>query len=140
VIAGSVRVLFVDDNYLLAEGLRRRLGFERGLEYVGWAQTSEEAVGAAERGKADVVVLDVDMPGDSFELVRRFGEVSPAVKVVMFSGHIRRAFADRAIDSGAWGYISKNEAMDIVFDAIRRVAEGEFVLSPDVEAACRLER
>jgi DNA-binding NarL/FixJ family response regulator len=124
----------------MAEGLRRRLGFETGLEYVGWVETAEEALPTADQTKADVVVLDVDMPGDSFELVQRFGSEAPSVKVVMFSGHIRREFVDRAIDAGAWGYISKNESMGVVIDAIRRIAGGEFVLSPDVEAVCRVER
>ena len=136
----TIRVMFVDDNRLMAEGLQRRLAFETGLEYVGWVESAGEALQTAEDTKAGVVVLDVDMPGDSFGLVQRFAQSAPGVRVVMFSGHIRREFVDRAIDSGAWGYISKNESMGVVIDAIRRVAGGEFVLSPDVEAACRVER
>ncbi len=135
----AVRVLFVDDNRLLAEGLGRRLGFETGLEYVGWVEAAGSALSTAEQSRADVVVLDVDMPGDSFGIVHDFGSAAPAIKVVMFSGHIRRDYVDRAIDAGAWGYISKNESMDVVIDVIRRVADGEFVLSPDVEAVCRVE-
>jgi DNA-binding NarL/FixJ family response regulator len=139
-ITSPVRVLFVDDNRLLAEGLGRRLGFETGLTYVGWVETTVDALRTADESRPDVVVLDVDMPGDSFGVVQELGKTAPQIKVVMFSGHIRKDYVDRAIDAGAWGYISKNETMNVVIDVIRRIAGGEFVLSPDVQAVCRVER
>ena len=135
-----VRVLFVDDNRLMAEGLERRLGFEKSVQYVGWEMAAENAIKAAEATRADVVVLDVDMPGDSFQVLRDFGRAKGQPRVVMFSGHIRKDYVDRAIDAGAWGYVSKNESMECVVEAIQRVAAGEFVLSPDVEAVCGIKR
>lgn len=130
-----IRVLFVDDNRLMAQALERRLGFETSMQYAGWVESAADAVRVAQESRADVVMLDVDMPGDSFDLVRQLNEAAPRVKVVMFSGYSRAEYVDHAVDVGAWGYISKNESIDVIIDAICRVAAGEFVLSPDVESA-----
>jgi DNA-binding NarL/FixJ family response regulator len=130
-----VRVLCVDDNRLIADALARRLDLEPDLEWAGWIeQTSDlERVLNARPG---VVMLDIDMPGcDPFELVRRLAESSPSTRVLMFSGHVRTDYIDRAIDAGAWGYVSKNESIEDVLAAIRRVASGEFVTTSDVNAA-----
>lgn len=126
-----IRVLFVDDNRLMAQALERRLGFETAVVYAGWVESSADAAQAIQTLRADVVMLDVDMPGDSFEVARTLAEEWPDARVVMFSGYARAEFVDRAVDVGAWGYISKNESMETIIDAIRRVAAGEFVLSPD---------
>lgn len=133
--AQPIRVLFVDDNRLMAEAMERRLGCESTIAYAGWVNTSAMAAKAVRDLHADVVMLDVDMPGDSFDVAREISEELPAAKVVMFSGYARSEYVDRAVDVGAWGYVSKNESMETIIDAIQRVAAGEFVLSPDAASA-----
>jgi two-component system response regulator DesR len=122
----------------MAEAMERRLAAEPRLEWVGWVSDSSEAPAHAQRKEPDVVMLDIDMPGqDSFEVLRDLVRVVPRTRVVMLSGHVRQDYIDRAIDGGAWGYLSKNESMDDLFAAILRIASGEFVLSPEVEAEYR---
>lgn len=130
-----IRVLFVDDNQLMAKALERRLGFENEVVYAGWVESPAMAAQAAKDTRADVVMLDVDMPGDSFALARELSTTQPDVKVVMFSGYTRPEYVDRAVDVGAWGYISKSETMETIISSIRRVASGKFVLSPEAESA-----
>lgn len=134
-----IRVLFVDDNRLMAQALERRLAYETAVAYAGWVENSAEALRSAKDSRADVVMLDVDMPGDSFEVARTLGEELPSARVVMFSGYARTEYIDKAVDVGAWGYISKNESMETIIDSIQRVAAGEFVLSPDAAAIRRGE-
>ena len=129
-----IRVLFVDDNQLMAEALERRLGFETGVKYAGWVESSADAERAAREFHADVLMLDVDMPGDSFEVARALSATMPQLKIVMFSGYTRAEYIDRAVDVGAWGYVSKSESMETIIDAIRKVAAGDFVLSPEAES------
>jgi DNA-binding NarL/FixJ family response regulator len=133
-ISKPVRVLFVDDNQLMAGSLERRLAFEKQVMYVGWVADPTDAARVAQEADADIVMLDVDMPGDSFELARELSTMLPNVKVVMFSGYTKADYVDRAVDVGAWGYISKSETMETIISAIRRVASGEFVLSPEAES------
>ena len=64
------------------------------------------------------------------ELVRE----CPQARAIIFSGHVRRELIDRAIESGAWAYVSKNDGEDELLATIRRVVSGEFVLSSEVRA------
>jgi two-component system response regulator DesR len=126
----------VDDNRLLADAMERRLAFTPELQWAGWISDTLDAVEAIARAKPDVVLLDIDMPGrDCFEIVREVAREDPEIKIVMFSGYIRPEYIDRAIEAGAWGYLSKNEEMDEVVSAILRVARGDFVLSPEVQSS-----
>jgi two-component system response regulator DesR len=119
---------------MLADAMERRLALEPGLEYAGCVQECMAALPTVRRSSVDLIILDIDMPGDSFELTRALGREFPGTKVVIFSGYVRNDYVDRAIDAGAWGYIAKSESMDVVIDSLARVAAGEFILSPDVMA------
>ncbi len=132
---GPVRVLCVDDNRLLADAMERRINFDPKLDWAGWVEHAGDAVCRIREARPDVVLLDIDMPGkDCFAIVRDVSLEVPDVKIVMFSGYIRPEYIDRAVEAGAWGYLSKNEEMDEVVSAILRVAGGEFVLSPEVQS------
>ncbi len=132
-----VRVLCVDDNRLIGEAMARRIANEPRMEWAGWVSDSTEAVAAAKEKRADVVLLDIDMPGDSFQVLVDIVRLAPGAKVVMLSGHVRLEYIDRAIDGGAWGYLSKNENMDDLLRYVLSIAAGEFILSPEVEAEYR---
>lgn len=86
----------------------------------------------------DVVLMDIDMPGvDTFSMVERLAADVPTVRTLMFSGHVNRAFIDRAFDCGAWGYLSKNNDVARVIEGIRQAARGEIALSKEVQAVQR---
>jgi len=130
-----IRVLCVDDNRLIADALERRLEMEESMEWAGWVPETG-GLPAVLAARPDVVLLDIDMPGcDPFELLAGVAEALPNTRVVMFSGHVRADYIDRAIDAGAWGYLSKNDSIDDVLGGIRRVMAGEFVTTAEVDAA-----
>ena len=135
---GGLRVLCVDDNEMVGESLCRRLERERGIAWVGVEHDGRRAIERVIEGKPDVVLMDIDMPGvDCFAIVERLGSEAPDARVVMFSGHVSVAYINRALDSGAWGYLSKNDSVDRLVESVRRVAQGEFVFSEEVRAAQR---
>jgi DNA-binding NarL/FixJ family response regulator len=139
VTPSRVRVLCIDDNRLMARAMERRLAFENRIEWVGWVEDAAKASEVVRKTRPDVILLDIDLPGwDAFALLRQLVAMSEA-KVVMFSGHVRAEYLDRAVDAGAWGYLSKNESMSEIIGAIGRVAAGEFVLTPEVSAERRTE-
>ncbi|HVZ93679.1 MAG TPA: response regulator transcription factor [Phycisphaerales bacterium] len=128
-----IRLMCVDDNRLMADALERRLRNEDGIEWVGWVEEASRALLAVRESQPDVVLLDIDMPGqDCFELVGEIAQIRPETRVIMFSGHVRADYVDRAIDAGAWGYASKNDRIGDLLDAIGRAVAGEFVITPDV--------
>jgi DNA-binding NarL/FixJ family response regulator len=128
-----LRVLCVDDHAFMAEGLRSRLSLERDMEVVGQIETADGLVEEATRARADVVLLDIEMPGrDPFEALQDLGRRCPKVKVILLSAYVRDHYVDTAIKSGAWGYLSKSDSPDTVVDAIRKACGGEFVFGPKV--------
>ena len=133
-----IRVACVDDNKLLAEAVERRLSMDSSFEWAGWVSHTERLIEDVDRLEPDVVLLDIDMPGrDPLDLLHDLASHRPESRVVMFSGLVGRDYVDRAIDAGAWGYISKNASIEEVLGAIRQVAAGEFALTSDVMAEHR---
>ena len=136
-----IRVVCVDDNRLLAEAVERRLSMDRAFEWGGWLAQTDTLMQDVARLRPDVLLLDIDMPGrDPLELLHELATQHPDTRVVMFSGYVRREYVDRAIEAGAWGYISKNASIEEVLAAIQQVAAGEFVLTSEVLAEHRRSR
>lgn len=134
--SATVRVLAVDDNASVLAALEARLSRELGLCWAGSLSSADALLDAAGKLAPDVVLLDLDMPGrDPLEALAELTRSQPRVRVVVLTGHVRRDLIDRAVAAGAWGYLSKSEAFSGIAAAVRRVMEGEMVLSPEVQAA-----
>ena len=130
-----VRVMCVDDNELVAESIGLRLRAEPSVEWLGWLFHPDDLLSGIQQARPDVLLLDVDMPGhDAFELLRNLNITCPDIRTLMFSGHGRPDYVDRAIAAGAWGYVSKNESVDELLAAIHKVVSGEFALSDDLSS------
>lgn len=128
----------VDDNEWIAEAIERRLRRDDGFEWLGWLPSTAGLLEQAGSLRPDIVVLDVDIPGeDTFEAIRLLATRLPGARVMMLSGHVRSDYVDRAVAAGAWGYISKNEDTGTILGAMRRIAAGEFVLGPESAAECK---
>jgi len=131
----KIRLLCVDDNVSVCEAIKIKLELSGGIEWVGRLEHAGDLVSEVKRLKPDVVLLDIDMPGkDSFEALAEVVEASPDARVLILSGYVQNELIDKAVEAGAWGYISKNEGTEVIVSAIRSVAKGDFVLGPEVEA------
>src|SRR5688572_12964494 len=104
------KVLCVDDNPLIREALQSKLQRAPSLEWIGALPDASDLISKVESECPAIVILDLDMPGpDPLLVLKRLSAQCPNTRVVVFTGHVRRDFVDRAIDAGAWAYISKNE-------------------------------
>ena len=116
-----IRVLIVDDNELMREGLRKVLGEQQDLHVVGEAATGELAVAVAGRLKPDVVLMDVNMPGmDGIEATRRILQRVRRTSVIGFSMHEDKRTADAIKKAGACAYVTKQESPDKLYEVIRQ--------------------
>jgi DNA-binding NarL/FixJ family response regulator len=132
-MTGSVRVLCVDDNEMVLQALTLRLRRAEGLTVVGTLPQADELPKAAQEKQADVVLLDVDMPGrDAFEAMADLARQRPDIRTIIVTGYIQADLIDRAIANGAWGYLNKADGTDAIIQAIRRVQNGEFAFGPDL--------
>lgn len=128
-----IHVLLIDDHAVVREGYRRLL--ERALDIVviGEASSAEEGYRTFSEHPADVVVMDVSLPGLSgIEGTRRLIARFPRARVLMFSMHEEALFAQRALQAGARGYITKSSAPEVLVEAIKTIMEGKVYLSREI--------
>ena len=136
--ATTPSVLCVDDNVMLGKALGRCIGAEPTLRWLGAISDGAQVLETAQRLRPDVILMDIDMPGfDTFATVHQLLSLAPDTRVIMLSGHVDREYLRRALDSGAWGYLSKAEETPVLIDAIHRAARGEIVLGKEIEALQR---
>ncbi|MGH9137370.1 MAG: response regulator [Acidimicrobiales bacterium] len=130
-----IRLLLADDHRLLREALRRALT-EAGFDVVGEAGDGGEAVALALALRPDVVLMDVTMVGvDGVTATRELKEQAPEIRVLMLTMHADGEVVADAVRAGASGYLVKDCSTDEIAAAIRMIAGGETVLSPQLAAS-----
>ena len=125
-----MRVLIVDDHRIVASGCRALFADDPEIDIVeaSDAESGERAFGAEH---PDICVLDINLPTVSgYELARRILGRDAAARIIMFSMNDDPAFAARAIECGAKGYVSKTGDPNDLVEAIRAVGNGDTYLPP----------
>jgi DNA-binding NarL/FixJ family response regulator len=129
----EVRVLVVDDQELVREGIASLLGVQPGITVVGTAPDGGKAVEAALSLAPDVVLMDVRMPVmDGVEAVAVLRRRSPACRVIMLTTFDDEEYVVQALQAGASGYLLKAAPEAELLAGIRAVAAGEVALAPSV--------
>lgn len=126
-----LRVAIVDDQQLVREGLAMLVGSQPDLDVVAQAGDGREALAVLARVRADVVLMDVRMPGlDGLATAARLltGEAPP--KIVMLTTFDLDEYMLDAVRVGASGFLLKDARPDVLLDAIRTVHRGDAVISP----------
>jgi len=103
------------------------------IEVTGEAANGNEVLKMAKKTPADVYILDISMPVlNGIETANRLIRMDPKSKIIMLSIHDSRIFVEKALKSGARGYLSKESATEDVIQAIREVYLGRYFLSPAI--------
>lgn len=132
----SIRLVLADDHAVVRTGLRLLLDAEEGMEVVAEAGDAESALRAVLGYKPDVLVLDLNMPGDlsSLDALPGVTERSPGTRTVVLTMQEDPEFARRALRAGAAAYVLKEAADAELVEAVRRAAAGETYLNPSLGA------
>ena len=134
----SLRVVLADDHAVVRTGYRRLLELEPGVEVVAEFGDSDGVYGWFADHRADVLVLDLSMPGrGGLETLRRLKARDASMKVLVFSMYDTPAMVSQALQAGADGYLTKSSAPDTLIDGVREVARGGRYLSEDATQALR---
>ena len=130
-----VRVMVVDDQALVREGLMTLLQAAEAVTPVAAASDGEEAVVLAARHRPDVVLMDLRMPRlDGVEATRRIREAQPETEIVVLTTHADEASILDAMRAGARGYLTKDAGIAEITRAIQAAAAHHAFLDPEVQA------
>jgi two-component system response regulator NreC len=136
----SIRIFLADDHATLRSGLRLLLEREADLLVVGEAGDGRGVLDAMMRECADVVIMDVAMPGlNGVEATAQLLRQCPAVAVIMLSMHSDETYVLRCLRAGALGYVLKESAESELVSAIHAVIAGKSYFSPKVKRILQQE-
>jgi len=128
-----IRLLLVDDQRLMRDGLRILLELESDFEVIGEAEDGAQALESYQQLSPDVVLMDIRMPVmDGVEATRRLRESDPNSKVIILTTFDDNEYIFEGLRAGALGYLLKDVSGDELADAIRKVAAGGSMIEPSV--------
>jgi DNA-binding NarL/FixJ family response regulator len=131
-----VRLLLCDDHAMFRQGLKSILETEEGFRVIGEAANGREAVRYALETQPDVVLMDIQMPGlDGVAATKAILEERPDIRVIVLTMYRQDRYVFEAIKAGARGYLLKDADAGELIEAIRRVHEGETLLSAEMAAS-----
>jgi DNA-binding NarL/FixJ family response regulator len=132
-MAEPIRVLLVDDQRLMREGLRMLLELEPDLAVAGEAGDGAAALDAYARLQPDVVLMDIRMPGmDGVEATRRLRDRWPAARIIIVTTFDDDTYVFEGLRAGALGYLLKDISGHDLAQAVRTVAGGGALIQPSV--------
>jgi len=121
-----IKVVLVDDHAVVRTGFRLLLESAGDIEVIGEMDSGEAINQQIGRISPDVIVMDLSMRGmGGIEAIRRVRLKNARVQILVFTMHDNVAFVEQAMDAGANGYITKNNAGNVLVHAIRKVHAGE---------------
>jgi DNA-binding NarL/FixJ family response regulator len=127
----SIRLLIADDHTFYREGIRAILNTVPGIEVIGEAASGEEVVAWTQEHQADVILMDIKMPGlNGIEATRQILRVDPQVKILIVTMFEEDEPVFAAMRAGARGYLLKDADQDELLRAIQAVYQGEAIFSP----------
>ena len=128
-----IRVLIADDHSIFRHGLRRVLGLASDISVVAEASSGDEVLHLIGRDSFNLMILDLSMaPPSGIDLIRRVRSLQPALPILILSVHDEGELAAIAMQSGARGYLTKDRDPEELLAAVRIVARGGRVLSPNI--------
>jgi len=129
-----IRVLLVDDHKIVRQGVRAFLHTLEDIQVIAEAESGAAAVSAANQHQPDVVLMDLELPGelDGISATRQIRKQRPDTQVIVVTSHHQDEFIFPAVRAGAISYLLKDVEPDELADAIRKAARGEAVIDSRV--------
>lgn len=130
-----VRIMVVDDQLLVRQGIRTILDLEEDMEVVVTASNGMQAVVEAERHRPDVILMDLNMPEmDGVASTQRILQAIPDCRIIILTVFDDDNHVFEGVLAGATGYLMKDVSADELIQAVRAVARGDAMITPKVAA------
>lgn len=127
-----IKIIIVDDQNSIREFLKINLSTEVDIEVVGTADNAQSAIAQSGKHQPDLILMDIEMPGDldGIDATKVITASSPSTKILLFTSQDDRKQLNRALKSGARGYVLKNTSVKDIGNIIRLVEKGFFQIGP----------
>ncbi|MEZ4669217.1 MAG: response regulator transcription factor [Anaerolineae bacterium] len=130
---GQIHLYILDNHRLVRSGLKALLADFHELEIIGTASTGQEAIEECTKLQPDVILTEVILDDmDSIEVIEKLCEVSPASQIVVLTYQKDRTPVYEALQAGVTGYLINDISTEELVDAVKHVANGEKVISPEI--------
>ena len=129
-----IKVLLVDDHKIVRQGVRAYLETLADIQVIAEADSGSASLAAVEQNHPDVVLMDLEMPGDmdGIAATRQIRKLRPETQVIVVTSHHQDEYIFPAVRAGAISYLLKDIEPDELAAAIRKAAQGEAVLDSRV--------
>ncbi|SMC80827.1 response regulator [Pedobacter nyackensis] len=118
----ELKILITDDHRVIQQGLTFVIKEFLNKAIVSYANSVSTTILALKKGKVDLLILDINIPGGSnFKMIEQIREIQPDLKIIIFSAHEESTYALRYLKAGVNGYLEKSASEQEIKEAIRRV-------------------
>lgn len=125
-MVNPIRVVVTDDHPIVRKGIKHFLDQAIDIQVVGEASTAEETLQLVDEVIPDILVLDMQLPDmNGLEVTRHLQQSGSPVKILVLSAHDDPRYIQELIEAGVMGYLIKEEAPQVIVEAVRGVAHGE---------------
>jgi len=136
-----IRVLVVDDHELVRSGITRMLADDPDIDVIGQSSSGEDAIEFVRKGRPDIVLMDIRMPGiGGLEATRRILRIDDTIRVIVVTACADDPYPARVMQSGATAYITKGADIREMVRAIRMAHSGQRYISPEIAQKMALKQ
>ncbi len=122
----QIRVILVDDHPIVRNGIKSLLQNASDINVIGEADNGEKALKLIDEIQADVLLLDMELPDiPGPQIAMQVAKNHPEIKILSLSAHDDSIYVRQLLELGAAGYLMKEEAPEVILDAVRGVAHGQ---------------
>mgnify|MGYP002651513406 CR=1 FL=1 len=130
-----IRIILVDDHKLARQSWRMLLDFDPRFSVIHECDNGHDAIEHAQRLPHDVMLVDINMyPVNGFEVTQRLLQINPETKIIGISVNNQPSYADKMIELGARGFITKGSSFEEITHAIVQVHDGERYICSEVRS------
>lgn len=135
-----LKLLIVDDHYLLLEGLSNLLRDQPSVDIIGFAINGENCIQFLRQQKVDIVLLDISLPDmNGIELCKKIKSSHPDIQVIALTAFTQGSIVRKMIDNGASGYLAKTATKSEIMKALKMALAGRVYLCNEAKTSLRNE-
>jgi DNA-binding NarL/FixJ family response regulator len=128
----AIKIFITDDHYMVIEGIRSLLQYEKNIEWMGHAMNANSCLAFLKNQQPDIILMDISLPDkNGIDLCKEVKEKYPGIFIIGLSTFNQQSFIEKMMENGASGYVLKNASQVELMEAIQTVIKGKIYFSEE---------